>query len=122
MVNYDTANSEAVYKYLLKAFYNKIYKKEYISQIWQHNICYTNIIAIKDVIIEKKTKTKEELLEGIVDTITPAEVARTLGPVDFAKKYMWAMRNTDLDAAEKLGLTVMKKYWKHAGQVEIELD
>lgn len=45
------ANNEAMHKYLLKAFYNKINKKEYDLQICQHNICYTNIIAIKDIII-----------------------------------------------------------------------
>ena len=30
-VNYDTAHSEAVHKYLLKTFYNKTNKKEYNS-------------------------------------------------------------------------------------------
>ena len=33
-VNYDTAYSKVVHKYLLKAFYNKTIKKEYNSQIW----------------------------------------------------------------------------------------
>ncbi len=33
VVNYDTAHSEAVDKYLLKAFYNRTNKKEYDSQI-----------------------------------------------------------------------------------------
>ena len=32
-VNYNTANSEAVHKYFLKAFYHRISKKEYDSQI-----------------------------------------------------------------------------------------
>ena len=32
------------------------------------------------------------------------------------------MSNADLDATKKLGLTGMKKYWRWAGQVEIELD
>ena len=35
MVNYDTAHSEAAYKYLFKIFYNKTNKKEFDSQIWQ---------------------------------------------------------------------------------------
>lgn len=32
------------------------------------------------------------------------------------------MSNPDMDSAKKLGLIGVKKYWKHAGQVEIELD
>ena len=32
------------------------------------------------------------------------------------------MSNTDLDTAKKLGLTGIKKYWRCASQVEIELD
>ncbi len=51
MVNYDTAHSEVVHKYLLKAFYNRTNRKEYDSQIRRHNVRYTNIIAMKDVIL-----------------------------------------------------------------------
>lgn len=47
------------YRYFLKAFYDKTNKKEYKSQIWQHNICHTNIIAMKNLIILKKTKEKK---------------------------------------------------------------
>ena len=32
------------------------------------------------------------------------------------------MSDADLDAAKKLGLTSIKKYWRYAGQVERELD
>ena len=35
---------------------------------------------------------------------------------------MCAMRNTDLDAAKKLGPTSIKKYWRRAGQVDMEID
>ena len=61
-VNYDTAHSEAAHKYLLKAFYNRTNKKEYNLQIRQHNVCHTNIITMKDVIIEEKAREKEGLL------------------------------------------------------------
>ena len=57
------------HKYFLKAFYNKTNKKEYNLQICQHNVCYTNIIAIKDRIILEKVKVEEMLLEIITDTI-----------------------------------------------------
>ena len=32
------------------------------------------------------------------------------------------MSNADLDAAKELGLTSIKKYWRRAGQVKMELD
>ena len=57
-----------MYKYLFKAFYNKINKKEYNLQIWQYNVRYINILVIKDMIISEKAKKKEILLKGIVDT------------------------------------------------------
>ena len=88
MVNYDTTHSEAAYKYLFKAFYNRTNKKEYDLQIRQHNVRHTNIIAMKDVIIQEKTREKERLSESIADTTAPAEVARVSSPVDLAGKYM----------------------------------
>ena len=65
-VNYDTPHSKTVHKCLLKVFYKRTNKKEYDLQIWQHNICHTNIFTIKDVIIEEKTREKKKLLEVIV--------------------------------------------------------
>ena len=121
-VNYNTAHSETAYKYLFKAFYNKTNRKEYDLQIWQHNICYTNIHAMKDGIILEKAREKKELSRSIVDTIAPAEVAWALSPVNLAGRYTWAISNADLDEANELGLTGIKKYWWRTGQVEMELD
>ena len=56
VVNYDTAYSATAHKYLLKAFYNRTNKKEYESQICQHNMQHINIIIIKDVIILEKVR------------------------------------------------------------------
>ena len=53
-INNDIVHSKVTYKYLLKVFYNKTKKKEYNMQIRQYNIRYTNIIAMKDLIILKK--------------------------------------------------------------------
>ena len=99
-----------MHKYLLKVFYNRTNKKEYNSQIQQHNVYHANIIAIKDVIIEEKARKKEGLSEGIVNTTMPAEVARASSPVDLTRKYMWVISNANIDAAKKLGLTSIKKY------------
>ena len=74
-INYDTAHSKVAYKYFIKVFYNKINKKEYKLQIRQYNIYHTNIIAMKDLVIEKKAREKERLSEGIADSTVTAEMA-----------------------------------------------
>lgn len=76
------------HKYLLKAFYNKINKKEYNLQIWQYNVCHTNKIAIKDLIILKKVREKEKLSKSIANTIALVEMAQTLSLVDLTKRYI----------------------------------
>lgn len=90
------------YKYFFKAFYNKIIKKEYNSQIWSYNICYTNIIAIKDLIILNKIRKKEKLSVSITDTIMLAEIAWALRLYNLVGKDKWAINNIDLDTANKL--------------------
>ncbi len=57
-----------------------------------------------------------------MDTTAPGEVARISSLIDLTGKYDWVMSNADLDAAKELKLTGIKKYWKHTGQVEMELD
>lgn len=56
MVNYNIAHSKIIYKYFLKAFYNKTNKKKYNLQSWQYNISHINKIIIKNMIIIKKTR------------------------------------------------------------------
>ncbi len=77
---------------------------------------------MKDVIISEKVSEEKMLWEGIAVTIAPAEVARELNPINLARRYNWAMSNADLDIVKELRLTGIKKYWKHANQVEMELD
>ncbi len=85
-------------------------KKEYNLWVWQYNVRHTNIITMKDMIISKKAKEKEILLEDIADTTVLAEVAWVLSVVDLAGRYNWAINNTDLDTAKELGLIGIKKY------------
>ena len=88
-VNYDTAHSKAAHKYLLKAFYNRTNKKKYDAHIWQHNVRYTNVIAMKDVIISKKALKKErQLVVRNADKIALAEVGRTSSLMDLDGKYI----------------------------------
>ena len=77
-----------MYKYFLKAFYNKINKKEYNSQIWQYKVHHTNVIVIKDVIIEEKARENKGLSESIADSTASTEVIQALSAVDLARKYI----------------------------------
>ncbi len=77
---------------------------------------------MKDVIISKKVREDELLSESIVDTTALAEVARVSSPVDLVGRYNWAMSDADLDVAKELRLTDIKKYWRRADPVEMELD
>ena len=88
-INYTTVHSKAAHKYLRKAFYNMTNKEEYDAQIWQYNVRHTNVIAMKDVIISKKTLEKEgQLIVRNADKIALAEVGRTSSPMDLDGKYM----------------------------------
>ena len=78
-----------VYKYLVNTFYNKINKKEYDLQIWQYNIRYTNIIAIKDVkaVAEKSKENKEPLAMENIDKTEIAKVVKRSNAIDLSNKY-----------------------------------
>ena len=91
-------------------------------QIWQHNIYYTNIIAIKDVIILEKAKGEKELSQSIANRSGSTKIDQVLSLVNLAKKYLWAISNVNLNITEKLELISINKYLRHAKHVEIELD
>lgn len=59
---------------------------------------------------------------GIEDKILQKEQAWALNSIDLAPKYMWVISNANLDEANILDLTNIKKYLRWAGRVEIELD
>ena len=122
-VNYNTAHSKAVYKSFLKAFYNRTNKKKYDVQIWQHNVCHTNVIAMKDMITSKKGLEKEE--QQVVrnaNKIMLAMVKRVLSPIDLDSKYIWAISNVDIDTARDLVLTGIKKHQRLVGQIEKKVN
>lgn len=61
VINYDKVYStKTVHKYHLKALYRWTNKKEYKSQILQHNIYHTNIIAMQDSIFSAKVRYKKK--------------------------------------------------------------
>ena len=82
-VHYNTAHSKVMYKNFLKTFYNRTNKKKYKLQIWQYNVWYINIIAIKNVIISEKTREKI-LSEGPTDKTALAEMARISSLINLA--------------------------------------
>lgn len=76
---------------------------------------------MKDVIISEKAKEKM-LSKGPPDITALAKVAWASSSINLVWRYIWAISNIDVDAAKKLGLTGVKKYWRYADQVEMELD
>lgn len=77
------------HKYLLKTFNNRSNKKEYNSQIQEHNVYYINIIVIKDmvVVIERDGKNKEQLvIKNLLDKTLMAEVVKVPSVIDLSNK------------------------------------
>lgn len=62
------------------------------------------------MIILNKTSKNKELLKGIADIIVAAKVTQALNFINLARRYKWAISNTNLDKANKLKLTSIKKY------------
>ena len=109
-INYDTAHSEAAHKYLLKAFYGRTNKKEYESQIFEHNIRHTNVIAMQDAILIAKVPIGSAKKKEIVVDTPDAEVTRICSATNLLLKYNWHLDPTDNEAAVDLGLQSVKKY------------
>ncbi len=120
VANYNITYSKAANKYLLKAFYNKTNKKEYHLQIQPRNVCHTNIIAMKDMILVAE-RGEELLAMENVDKIAIAEVTKVLSTINRKSKYSWVISNTDMDTIEDLGWMSIKKYKKYAGQIQDEV-
>ncbi len=76
-----------MYKYFLKAFYNRTNKKKYDSQIQQYNIYYRNTIVIKNVIVvvKKSRENKKLLVMKNIDKTAIAEVTKVLSTIDLKK-------------------------------------
>ena len=53
----DTKYSEAVHKYLVKAFFNQTNKwEDFQEQLMYHNICHVNLLRMKNLILWKDTQ------------------------------------------------------------------
>lgn len=70
----------------------------------------TNIIEMKDRIILKKSKEKKKLSENIANIIMLIEVTKVSCLLDLVKRYEYVISNVNINAANKLGLTHIKKY------------
>ena len=89
MVNDNTAHSKAVYKYFLKAIYNRANKKEYNSQIWQYNRYNRNMIVMKGIItvIEKIGENKNLLIIENIDKTIMIKFAKVSNVIDLGNKH-----------------------------------
>ncbi len=76
---------------------------------------------MKDVISVAK-RGGELLAMGKIDKTAIAKGTKVLSAIDLGSKHNWAISNDDIDATEDLGLTGIKKYWRHADQIQDEVD
>ncbi len=76
---------------------------------------------MKDV-ISVAERDGELLAMENVDKTAIAEVAKVSSAIDLGSKHTWEISNADIDVAEDLGLTGMKKYWRRASQIQEEVD
>ena len=109
-INYDTAHSKAMHKYLLKAFYGRINKIEYESQILEHNIRHTNVNAMQNVILIAKIPVGSAKKKKLVVDTLDAEVTRICSATNVLLKYNWHLDLMDDKTAVDLGLQSIKKY------------
>lgn len=65
---------------------------------------------MKDMIILKKIKKKEELLKNIIDINLLVEVTWVSNLNNLIKRYKWAINNVNTNKSKKLGLTRTNKY------------
>ena len=121
-INNDTTHSKIVYKYLLKVFYGKTNKKEYKSQILEHNICYTNVIAMQDTILIAKVLVWSVKKKELVIDKPNSEVTQVFSTMNVLLKYNWHLDSMDNEATVDLGLQIIKKYQIHATQVVDEFN
>lgn len=82
-------------------------------QIQQYNICYINIIIIKDTIISIKAKKKQKPSKSITHKTMLVKMASISSSINFAKRYKYIISNNDLDKAKKLKFIKIKKYQKY---------
>ena len=119
-INYDIVHSETAYKYLCKAFYGRTNKKEYKSQILEHNIRHINVIAMQNAILIAKIPVESAKKKEIVVDMANVEVTRICSVTNVLLKYDWHLDPTDNEAP--VDLKNVKKYWRRAAQVADELS
>ena len=121
-INYDIVHSETAYKYLLKAFYGRINKKKYKSQILEHNIHYNNVIAIQDALLIAKLSVKNAKIKEFVIDTPDVKVMQVCSATNVWLKYNCHLDPTGYKAAINLGLQSVKKYWRRIAQIVDKLS
>ncbi len=67
-------------------------------------------------------KSEELLAMENVDKTTIVEVAKVSSTINLGSNYNWTISNADIDAAEDLRLTGIKKYWRRVDQIQDKVD
>ena len=103
MINYDISYSEVAQEHLLKIFYRRTNKKEYEMQNLEHDICYTNVIVIQNVILIAKVPFGGVKKKELVIDKSDIEVKRVYNATNPSLKY-----NCYLDLADNKVAVVLK--------------
>ena len=98
------AYSEVVHKYLLKTFYGKTNKKKYELQILEHNICYTNVIAMQNTILIVKVPVGSVKKKELVVDMLNIEITRVCSTTNVLLKYNWHLNPMDDETTVDLEL------------------
>lgn len=103
------AHSEASYKYFLKFFHEWTNKNEYKSQILNHNICYTNVIAIQNTILIAQILIKSAKKKEIVNDTPDTKLTQVCSKKNVLLIYNWHLNLIDNKVVIDLGLQSIKK-------------
>lgn len=87
-------------------------------QIQQYNIYHINIITMKNIIISKNQKKKNQFVIKNTNKIILAEVAKTLSLINFNSKYIQIINNIHIYIAKNFKFTSIIKYQKYTSQIK----
>ncbi len=76
---------------------------------------------MKDVIVVAKRSGKLLAMKNVNKTAI-VEVTKVSSGIDLRSKHSCAISNADMDVAGNLGLTSIKKYWRHVSQIQDKVD
>ncbi len=112
-VGMDSAHFEAAHKYLVKAFFNRTNKRkdEFEQQILLHNTRLTNLLAMRDVLDYRASRSVTQAEKN-----DRAKVTKPSEPLNLSK---WHLNSVELSNLQETGL--LKRHWRETRVVALYL-